>query len=146
MTINAVTIFSEDHRDEMVGLGTLIGMLPSLMNFSTEPPILLPKFVIHTRINFPPPELPEFLELTMIDVDGNIMMKHQVETTQIKSATDDAIEKGLSIVGMAVNIVMRNFAVTKDNEIKVHVKADDQLVFSGHIVFRFPEDTAVPTQ
>lgn len=130
MTVNAVSLFCEDVRQEANGQEIIIGIFKDKL-FVNILPGMLPKLSVYTRINIPNDLDIQNLGVYLVSSIGENIVENKIDMGLIKSNKNIAIESGTPYTGITSRVTLSPFSVEEPKSLIVNVVADLQTIVSG---------------
>jgi hypothetical protein len=138
--VRAMGIFCEDFREEMLGLHSLIGVLPDNVNVAAVP-ALMPKLTLYVRIAISHECAVNEMAVVLMSPSGeNLLAESAIETVLIERAKAEAAIN--TTFGTIVHrATISPFPIQEYGRVKLVVRADSKEIVCGALNFANPETT-----
>ena len=127
---NAVALFCEDIREEMIGSETLVGVLPDNITVPSFP-VAVPKLGVYVRIHVNATQPPKNMRVKIIWPWDGEHPTTEIDPQIIHEATQNALRDKAPLFGIISRIRMNNVLLRSSGVIRVVATVDESDVLAG---------------
>lgn len=119
MAIECICFFHQDVREEKQGTQSFIGVFNYHVVSTAPLPTLFPQFCVSTWLTYPVGEDPEFVSITVLNTDGEILSFMRNEIAQLNTVFDR-----MGRTQMRLIVRLQNLMIKEPGSIDVIIETD----------------------